>query len=55
MNHQSIIGAVVNLRFTLLLDLLEAAGAVAVFVLSFTCVIMCFMRYVVYIGVTKVR
>jgi membrane-bound ClpP family serine protease len=47
LSDHSIIGAVVNLRFTLLLALLESAGAVAVFVLSFVCVIFYFIWYVV--------
>lgn len=40
-------GAVVNLRFKLLLALLESAGVVAVLVLSFVCVMSCVLWYFV--------
>jgi hypothetical protein len=46
---------VVNLRFTLLLALLESAGVVAVFVLSFACVIFYFIWYVVTMSASNVR
>jgi hypothetical protein len=55
LSDHSIIGAVVNLRFTLLLALLVFAGLVAVLVLSFACVIICFMWYVVTMSAPNVR